>query len=176
MSLVDAQSIICYYDWTLTFLLIEFKIKRKNLATNSWKSYLETNTADDNNKIYPILIGSFKNFWVFSVCVPQYVLLSPPPPQLQSTCLCKVNHYVKIWHVRLVGANNMHPLSWWGAQTEKIDFSFLSRSYHSQAANSSASVFEKKRNERLIATKNIFIHLNCTKSKKPKVSKKEMKI
>ena len=24
------------------------------------------------------------------------------------------NHYVKIWHVRLMGANNMRPLSWGG--------------------------------------------------------------
>ena len=52
----------------------------------------------------------------------------PPPstlcaPQLQSTCHYIVNHYVKILHVRLGGANNMRPLSWGGgggAQTEKI--------------------------------------------------------
>ena len=32
-----------------------------------------------------------------------------------------VNHYVKIWHVRLVCANNMRPLSWGGgAKTEGI--------------------------------------------------------
>ena len=42
-------------------------------------------------------------------------------PQLQSTCHYIVNNYVKIWHVRLGGANNMRPLrSWGGAQTEKI--------------------------------------------------------
>ena len=35
-------------------------------------------------------------------------------PQLQSTCHYMVNFYVKIWHVRLGGANNMHPLSWGG--------------------------------------------------------------
>ena len=40
-------------------------------------------------------------------------------PQIQSTCHYKVNHYVKIWHVRLGWggggvANNMHPLSWEG--------------------------------------------------------------
>ena len=47
-------------------------------------------------------------------------------PQLQSTCQYIVNHYVKILHVRLGGANNMHPLSWGGggAQTEKILESF----------------------------------------------------
>ena len=33
-------------------------------------------------------------------------------PQIQSTCHYTVNHYVKIWHVRLGGATNMHPLSW----------------------------------------------------------------
>ena len=52
---------------------------------------------------------------LFRLC-PQYVMLPP----LQSTCLYIVNHNVKIWHVHLGGANNMHPLSWGGAQTEKI--------------------------------------------------------
>ena len=50
---------------------------------------------------------------IFSVCAP------PPPstlcsPQLQSTCHYIVNHYVKILHVHLGVANNMHPLSWGG--------------------------------------------------------------
>ena len=44
--------------------------------------------------------------------------------QLQTACLYIENHYVKIWHVRLGGANNMHPLSGGGGggggQTEKI--------------------------------------------------------
>ena len=35
-------------------------------------------------------------------------------PQLQSTCHYIVNHYVKILHVHLGVANNMHPLSWGG--------------------------------------------------------------
>ena len=39
----------------------------------------------------------------------QYVM--PPPPPLQSTCHYIANHYVKIWHMRLGGANNMCPLS-----------------------------------------------------------------
>ena len=39
--------------------------------------------------------------------VPQYFLR----PQLQSTRHYIVTHYVKIWHVRLGVANNMHPLS-----------------------------------------------------------------
>ena len=30
------------------------------------------------------------------------------------------NHYVKIWHESLGCANNIRPLSWRGAQTEKI--------------------------------------------------------
>ena len=43
----------------------------------------------------------------------------PPPstlcaPQLQSTCNYKINHYGKILHVRLGGANIMRPLSWGG--------------------------------------------------------------
>ena len=60
--------------------------------------------------------------WVISVCAPP-----PPPlpvrynPRLRSRCHYIVNYYVKIWHVRLGGAHNMHPLSWGeGAQTEKI--------------------------------------------------------
>ena len=42
----------------------------------------------------------------------------PPPPsstlcsrQLQSSCHYIVNYFVKIWHVHLGVANNMHPLS-----------------------------------------------------------------
>ena len=38
--------------------------------------------------------------------------LNPSPPPLQSTCHYIVNRYAKIWHVRLGGANNMHPPSW----------------------------------------------------------------
>ena len=41
--------------------------------------------------------------------------------QLQSTSLYMVNHYVKIWHVRLGVANNMRQLGS-GAQTENIQF------------------------------------------------------
>ena len=45
-----------------------------------------------------------------------YFAFAPPPstlcaPQLQNTCHYIVNHYVKVWHVRLGGANNMRPLS-----------------------------------------------------------------
>ena len=40
-------------------------------------------------------------------------------PQLQSTCLNTVNHYVKIWHMRLGVANNMHTLGC-GTQKEKL--------------------------------------------------------
>ena len=46
---------------------------------------------------------------------PQYVMR----PRLQSTCHYIVNHYLKIWYVRLGDANNMLPLSG-VAQTEKI--------------------------------------------------------
>ena len=45
----------------------------------------------------------------------QYVM----HPQLQSTCHYS-NPYVKnIWHMRLGGANNMHPLSWGGGYKQK---------------------------------------------------------
>ena len=48
----------------------------------------------------------------------------PPPssicsPQLQSTCHYMVNHHVKLRHVHLGGANNMHPLSWGGGHKRK---------------------------------------------------------
>ena len=55
--------------------------------------------------VYYIIIG------IFSVCAPPSTLCSP---QWQSTCHFIVNHYVKILHVRLGVANNMHPLSWGG--------------------------------------------------------------
>ena len=63
-------------------------------------------------------------FRIFSVCAPppQYVM----HPQLQSTGHYIINHYIKIWHVRLRVANNIHPLSWGGGDgvTEKIRFAF----------------------------------------------------
>ena len=51
---------------------------------------------------------------IFSLC-PQYVMR----PQSQSTCYYIVNLYVKLWHVRLVGAINMHLLSWGGGGTQR---------------------------------------------------------
>ena len=35
-------------------------------------------------------------------------------PELQRACHYIVSHCVKVWHVSLGGANNMHPLSWRG--------------------------------------------------------------
>ena len=60
---------------------------------------------------------SNKIYRIFSVCAP------PPPstlcaPQLQSTCHYIVNHFLKIWHVRLGGANNMRPLNWGGTNVQ----------------------------------------------------------
>ena len=46
--------------------------------------------------------------WIISVCAPLPSTLCSP--QLQSTCHYIVNHYVRLWQVRLGGANNMHPL------------------------------------------------------------------
>ena len=43
-------------------------------------------------------------------------------PQLQSTCNYIVNHYVKIWHVRLWSANYMHPLRWGESTNGSIFF------------------------------------------------------
>ena len=42
---------------------------------------------------------------IFSFCAPSTLR----SPQLQSTCHYIVNDYVKILHVRLGDANNMHP-------------------------------------------------------------------
>ena len=47
---------------------------------------------------------------LFRLCPPSTLC----SPQLQSTCHYIVNHYVKILHVHLGVANNMHPLSWGG--------------------------------------------------------------
>ena len=44
-----------------------------------------------------------KKFRIFSVCALQYIM----QPQLQSRCHYIVNHYLKIWHVRLGYANKM---------------------------------------------------------------------
>ena len=49
---------------------------------------------------------------------PQYVML----PQLQRTGHCMINHYVKIWKLRLGDANNMHPLSWGGTKGKDLGF------------------------------------------------------
>ena len=49
-----------------------------------------------------------------------FPFVPPPPPStfcippLKSTCHHILNRYVKIWHVRLRCAHNMHPLSWEG--------------------------------------------------------------
>ena len=56
---------------------------------------------------------------------PQYVML----PQLQSTCHYIVNHYVKILHVHLGVANNMHPLSWGGGTNGKDPTKFVGIRY-----------------------------------------------
>ena len=54
-----------------------------------------------------------------------YFPIVPTPlrcnPQLKSTCLYMVNYYVKILHVRLRVANNMHPLRGGGGGTEGKD-------------------------------------------------------
>ena len=77
--------------------------------------------------------------------------LCPPPPstlcspQLQSTCHYIVNHFVKILHVHLGVANNMHPLSWGGGHKRK-----RSRDgYESAAAWGSflCRIFTKKENQ-----------------------------
>ena len=44
---------------------------------------------------------------LFRLCAPPPYVMLP-----QCTCHCIVNHYVKIWHIRLGGENNMHPLRW----------------------------------------------------------------
>ena len=58
---------------------------------------------------------------LFRLCPPSTLC----SPQLQSTCHYIVNHYVKILHVHLGVANNMHPLSWGG--TNGKDPFFLMR-------------------------------------------------
>ena len=57
--------------------------------------------------------NGFNNFIGSFPFVPPSTLCSP---QLQSTCHYIVNHNLKIWHVRLEGANNMHSLSLGGTK------------------------------------------------------------
>ena len=66
------------------------------------------------NHLQEIIFGSF------SFVPPQYVMR----PMLQNTCDYIVNLQVKIWHVCLGGANNMHPLSWGGGGTNGKDPNF----------------------------------------------------
>ena len=71
---------------------------------------------------------------IFRLCPPP-----PPPPstlctrQLQSTCHYMLNLHVKIWHVRLEGANNVHPLSWVNKRKRShllyTETLFISRTY-----------------------------------------------
>ena len=64
-----------------------------------------------------LLNNKSNKFRIFSFCAPSTLC----SPKLRSTRHYIVNHYVKILHVHLGVANNMHPLSWGGgAQTEKI--------------------------------------------------------
>ena len=57
-------------------------------------------------------VTDYKKTDLFRLCPPPPSTLCSP--QWQSTCHYIVNHYVKILHVRLGVANNMHPLSWGG--------------------------------------------------------------
>ena len=69
----------------------------------------------------------------YTIKIPDLFRLCPPPstlcaPQLQSTCHYIVNHYVKILHVRLGGANKMRPLSWGGHKRKRSKIPLI-RSY-----------------------------------------------
>ena len=68
-----------------------------------------------------------KKIWIFSVCAPPPSTLCSP--QLQSTCHYIVNHYVKILHVHLGVANNMHPLSWGGGHKRKRSKNLIRRQF-----------------------------------------------
>ena len=51
---------------------------------------------------------------IFFICASKYVSLLSMlcVPQIQSKFHYTVNHYVKIWRVRLAGVNSIHSLSW----------------------------------------------------------------
>ena len=80
---------------------------------------IDIQTRKHNQVRYRFFLDVESNiFLIFSVCAPQYVMLPP----LQSTCHYIKNHHVKKWHVRLGGANNMHPLSWGGHKRKRSLF------------------------------------------------------
>ena len=102
--------------------------------------------------IYYVLVCIHTKLGSFSF-VPNPPPPPPPPstlcsPQLQSKCHYIVHHYVKILHVHLGGANNMHPLSWGGHKRKRSPNWFI----------------KKKNEERLNAVYNYWyysIHLWC---------------
>ena len=71
-----------------------------------WRTLLVSKYALDRNCLWfsDCLCSGIKNWDLFLFC-PQYFMLLPFREHI-------VNHHVKIWHVRLEGAYNMHPLSW----------------------------------------------------------------
>ena len=58
-------------------------------------------------------------FWIFSGIFSIFAPITLCAPHLQSTYHYTVRHYVKVWHVRLGVANNMHPLRWEGCTNGK---------------------------------------------------------
>ena len=91
----------------------------KLLLVNGVKFILVASTCNVIFALSFLIRKLRKGSWdLFRLCPP------PPPstlcsPQLHSIRHYMANHYVKILHVLLGGANNMHPLSG-GAQTEQI--------------------------------------------------------
>ena len=111
--------------------------------------------------------GSYPKFFIdlFRLCPPP----PPPhpvryaPPQLQSTCHYIVNHYVKIWHVRLGGANNMRPLSWGGGTNGKDPFSLRKKGRNKTRITFSLADFSNM--EGKLLTNKINLHVDYSPNK-----------
>ena len=88
-----------------------------NVTRNKLKANI-TQKSTQNSRLFLAAIS--RQFWIFSVCAPQYVMRPPVTEHvpLHSKSLCK---NIARASGGGGGANNMHPLSWGGgAQTEKI--------------------------------------------------------
>ena len=92
--MVDRNMGFVFFQFLLFFdfadMVIIIIIKINNQQSDLVKKLNEKNDSSKNAGIF------------FRLCPAQYVIR----PQLQSTGHYLLNHYVKVWHVRLGGGNN----------------------------------------------------------------------
>ena len=88
----------------------------KYVDENIWtvKDYPK-NLLQLGNNLHKNLGFKIEKWDLFTVCSPQYVIR--PPVTEHGHYI--VNHLKKLWHMRLVRANNMRPLIWGGGGGHK---------------------------------------------------------